>query len=300
MTTIKDMSFSELNNMIAECNKQMEEIRNRMEEAVSERQNRKDEAINNWKLHTAQVLEDTKILLEMGIDLHSLSPFTDYDLRDEEINQEETAIEIKDEVPETIVHDITANDETFVMEDREDNIISVKESDGEKIKDKEVYPPLSAGDDEPEKETENIKEDDIKELTFDTSVSDDEHDNPLLTPFYKLFKLPVIKKEKTVRKETVDTCRNPFTSKGMTTRTLIPFYKLFSDGPIRAGLKMGNRKFKKTYPDPEETRVISADGYSPTLTYTHSDFWVWIGPEYDENGNMISETSAGDEIREVA
>ena len=71
-TNIKDMSFSELNSMIADFNKQMEEIRNRIEDAVSERQNRKDEAINNWKLHTAQVLEDTKVLLDMGIDPHSL------------------------------------------------------------------------------------------------------------------------------------------------------------------------------------------------------------------------------------
>lgn len=98
----------------------------------------------------------------------------------------------------------------------------------------------------------------------------------------------------------MDTSVNPYTGKDMTTRTLIPFYKLISDGPIGAGLKMGNRKFKKTYTDPEETRVVSADGYSPTLTYTHSDFWIMIGPQYDDNGEVISETSVGDEIKLVA
>lgn len=273
-TNIKDMSFSELNSMIADFNKQMEDIRIRIEEAVSERQNRKDEAIKNWKLHTAQVLEDTKILLEMGIDMTTLTPDT-FETDKEKLEEREFEVsEITDVVSENegVVDDITVptKNETFVENDRE-LVDEIKVDNGE-----------------------------VGNEISSKPLCEEERENPLLTPFYEIWELPIIKREKPIKEKTIDTTINPFTGKRMVTRTLIPFYKLFSDKPIRAGLKMGNLKYKKSFPDPEETRVFSVNGYSPTLTYTHSDFWMWIVPEYDENGEMISETPIDDELKMAA
>ena len=85
-TKLKEMRFCELKAQIEDFNHQIMDIKSKMEEMISERQNRKDEAIKNWKLHknqleeftkavmeaTYSVVEDTKVLLNMGIDPHSL------------------------------------------------------------------------------------------------------------------------------------------------------------------------------------------------------------------------------------
>lgn len=71
-TTMKEMSYSELNSQIEELKQQQQALATKLSMMVSEMEHRKEEAINNWKQHTAMVLEDTKVLLEMGIDPQSL------------------------------------------------------------------------------------------------------------------------------------------------------------------------------------------------------------------------------------
>ena len=247
-TTVKEMSFNELNT-------QIDELKKRIEELVSERETRKGEAVNNWKRHMELVMEDTRVLMEMGIDPNTLNPVSTTEEPETTSN-----IEVEQENPE----------EEEVIE--ESKVI-----------------------DEPEVETPS-SEPSVEE----SDSSKDEDDNPLLTPYYKIWKIKTTKdRESSRKKESVDKKINPITGKGMVSKLLMPFYRLFTDKPVRAGLKLGNRKHKKSYPDPEETRVVSADGYSPTLTYTHSDFWIWVGPKYDDRGEIVSETPLM-EMKEVA
>ena len=256
-TNIKEMSVYELNSHIAEFNARIAGLQSQIAEMVSERETRKEEAINSWKLHQAQLKEatkavekDTRILLAMGIDPYSLPSTPEVEKIDNNVVVKESDIESKDENEEDeTIYDSTSTDyETIPSDDSEDDI-------------------------EPETIREEVCE------------------NLLLTPFYRIWKLPVIKREKPEKKETIDTSINPYTGKRMVARKLIPFYKLYSDEPIRAAVKLGNLKYKESYPDPEETRVLSADGYCPTLTFTHSDSYVWVGPKYDDKGNIISPTS---------
>ena len=76
----------------------------------------------------------------------------------------------------------------------------------------------------------------------------------------------------------------------MVSKFYTPYFELYEDS-VKNLMKIGNLKYKKSYPDPEESRVVSADGYCPTLTFTHSDLYVWIGPKYDEKGNRITPTT---------
>lgn len=256
-TNIKEMSVYELNSHIAEFNAMIAGLQLQIAEMVSEKETRKEEAINSWKLHQAQLKEaskavekDTRILLVMGIDPYSLPSTPEVEKIEKNLVVEESDVvsSEENEEDETICADKNTNCETIVYDDSEDNI-------------------------EPETINEEVSE------------------NILLTPFYKIWKLPVIKKEKPEKKETINTSINPYTGKKMTARKLVPFYKLYTDESIRAAVKLGNLKYKESYPDPEETRVVSTDGYSPTLTYTHSDFWIWVRPKYDDKGNIISPTS---------
>lgn len=305
---IKEMSFSELNILTADLNKQMEEIRNRMEEAVSEIQNRKKEAINNWELHNAQlkeaakaVAQDMRILLGMGIDPYSLTSDDIENLNKKVICKEKTLDETPSCISETELpaNEITTTYKTFETEQKNKPDRIVNEGEKNTSNDKEEFAHAITY-----KREDNIKDNkEIRETSKEeTSVSESEDDSnhPLLTPYYKLWNLKTINKDKPVIKETIDRKHNPYTGRKMVNKLLTPFHKLFTDKPIKLGLKIGNFKFKKNYPDPEETRIVSVDGYSPTLTYTHSDFWIWIGPKYDENGEIISKTPIGKEIKMAA
>ena len=272
-TTVKEMSFNELNT-------QIDELKKRIEELVSERETRKEEAINNWKRHMELVMEDTRILIEMGINPDTL---TFASVTDEP--ETNTIIEVEPEKHKEnkVFEELEVIEEFEVMETPEISETSLGETETE------VEMPSSEHTSEP---------------SVISSVDEGEHykdeDKPLLTPYYKIWKIKTIKDKKFSRKKgTVDTNVNPYTGKRMVSKLYMPFYKLFTDQPIRTALKLGNRKHKKSYPDPEETRVVSADGYSPTLTYTHSDFWIWVGPKYNEHGEIVSDTPLV-EMKEVA
>ena len=87
-TAVKEMSFNELNT-------QIDELRKRIEELVSERETRKAEAVSNWKRHMELVREDTRILMEMGIDPATLASVSVTDEAETETN---SIIEVEPEI----------------------------------------------------------------------------------------------------------------------------------------------------------------------------------------------------------
>ena len=111
--------------------------------------------------------------------------------------------------------------------------------------------------------------------------------NRLLTPIFKLWESlspretnPVTKENKKETSERKRMCK-----------LLTPFYKLYTDAPIKKILKIGNKKHRDCYPDPDETRVSSVDGLCPTLTATHSDLFFWIGPGPEVRGDTSLSTA---------
>lgn len=245
-TNTKEMSYNELNT-------QIDELKNRLNEIVSERNRRKEEAVSNWKLHMKLLMEDTELLVEMGIDPSTLS-FDDMELSCDNISVSENI-----EAEQSTISDEkgggTKNDIIVESEPTE----SVKSEIAESVVCEGV---------------------DIQEPTPDAEDTCSDSEPHLLTPYFMLYGLD--KSEKKGKKENI----NPITGKGMVSKFYTPYFELYED-KVKKLMKMGNLKYKESYPDPEETRIGSADGCCPTLTYTHSDLYVWIGPKYDKNGKKI-------------
>ena len=213
---IKEMSFAELNAM--------------MEVIATEIENRKEQAVSNYKQALAQ-------LAEMGID------------------------------PNTITIDTATEDSTYdTTYETNDEIVATEPATDE--------------------DSDSCAESEEPEPCTKTSRT------RLLKPFYRIWEeLSDTKKKPTKKANTKSagtskkhpakkdiTGEDTSKTKRLGNKLLTPFYKLFTDKPIKKQLRLGNLKFKKNYPDPEETRIVSADGISPTLTYTHSDFYIWIPP----------------------
>ena len=210
---IKEMSFAELNAM--------------MNVIATEIENRKEQAVSNYKQALAQ-------LAEMGIDPNTIT-----------IDQMITT--------ESEAEDLTATeDSTYDTTYETKNEIVATEPATDEDTD------VCIESEEPEPRTKTCR-------------------NRLLKPFYRIWEeLSDTKKKPTKKAKTKSAGTSK--KKRLGNKLLTPFYKLFSNKPIKKQLRLGNLKYKKNYPDPEETRIVSADGISPTLTYTHSDFYIWIPP----------------------
>ena len=213
---VKEMSFAELNAM--------------MEVIATEIENRKEQAVSNYKQALAQ-------LAEMGID------------------------------PNTITIDTTTEDSTYdTTYETKDEIVAAEPATDEDSD-------TCAESEEPEPCTKTCR-------------------TRLLKPFYRILEELSDSKKKSSKKGKTKSTGKPKKhpakkdatgddapkTKRLGNKLLTPFYTLFTDKPIKKQLRLGNLKFKKKYPDPEETLIVSADGISPTLTYTHSDFYIWIPP----------------------
>ena len=210
---VKEMSFAELNAM--------------MNVIAAEIENRKEQAVSNYKQALAQ-------LAEMGIDPNTITI-------DQTITTESEAGEL------TATEDSTY-DTTYETKDEIVATEPVTDEDND----------ACAESEEPEPRTKTCR-------------------NRLLKPFYRIWEeLSDTKTKSTKKAKTKSTGTSK--TKRLGNKLLTPFYKLFTDKPIKKQLRLGNLKYKKNYPDPEETRIVSADGISPTLTYTHSDFYIWIPP----------------------
>ena len=213
---IKEMSFAELNAM--------------MNVIATEIENRKEQAVSNYKQALAQ-------LAEMGIDPNTI-------ILDQTITTESKEVEL------TATEDLTY-DTTYETND-------------------EIVATEPATDEDSETCAESEEPENTKPCTKTCR-------NRLLKPFYRIWEELSDTKKKPTKKGKTKSLGTSKT-KRLGNKLLTPFYKLFTDKPIKKQLRLGNLKYKKNYPDPEETRIVSADGISPTLTYTHSDFYIWIPP----------------------
>lgn len=240
-TNISEKSFKELNTLMREVDVQMEELNRKKEEISAAIQKRKEQVKANFVLHSnqymeayRQMMEDTREMIEMGIDPTSIptDPIIEGKVEVEadeagyvssELNVPE---EINEEGPASVytIEDIDTSDDTKTGEEME--VVDVDSSDPTTLK------------------------------------------NGRYTPFFYLLKnrngaFPKNGTTNKIRKST---------------RLLTPFYKLVGNGPINRSLPMGNLKYRDSYPNPDESRIYSADGIAPTITAMHSDLHVWIGP----------------------
>ena len=228
---VKEMSFAELNAM--------------MNVIATEIENRKEQAMSNYKQALAQ-------LAEMGIDPNTI-------ILDQTITTKSKEVEL------TATEDLTY-DTTYETNDK---IVATE----------------PATDEDNDSCAEAEEPENTKPCTKACRTR-------LLKPFYRIWEeLSDTKKKPTkkVKTKSVGTSKKHPAKKDATgeytpknkrlvNKLLTPFYKLFTDKPIKKQLRLGNLKHRKNYPDPEEARIVSADGISPTLTYTHCDFYIWIPP----------------------
>lgn len=254
-TNISEKSFKELNTLMSEVNVQMEELNRKKEEISAAIQKRKEQGKANFVLHSnqymeayRQMMEDTRLMIEMGIDPTSIptEPITEDKVEVEadeaghvssELNVPE---EINEEGPASVytIEDIDTSDDTKTAEEME-------------VVDADCSAPTT-----------------LK--------------NGRYTPFFYLLKnrngaFPKNGTANKIRKST---------------RLLTPFYKLVGNGPINRSLPMGNLKYRENYPNPDESRIYSADGIAPTITAMHSNLHVWIGPRQHPHTGPITLTDA--------
>lgn len=254
-TNISEKSFKELNTLMSEVDVQMEELNRKKEEISAAIQKRKEQVKANFVLHSnqymeayRQMMEDTREMIEMGIDPTSISadPVIDDNVEVETVEAGHVSSELN--VPEEIneegpasvytIEDIDTSDDTKTGEEME--VVDVDGSAPTILK------------------------------------------NGRYTPFFYLLKnrngaFPKNGTTNRIRKST---------------RLLTPFYKLVGNEPINRSLPMGNLKYRENYPNPDESRIYSADGIAPTLTAMHSDLHVWIGPRQPTHTRLIPLTDA--------
>lgn len=248
-TNIKEMSYSELNT-------QMENLKAQMQELTSEIQTRKEQVVENYRQHLSQILEDTRLMAEMGIDPTSITIPTD-----EVVSAEDTTT--KGEVAEEPTCEVIFSEE------------AVKENKAEV----ELAEPIVSATEEVMPVVVKEPDPSTKEVTV---VAKEKSENPLLTPFYYLMGL---------RKGKYHTVCDRDTDTRQTSKILLPAEQLSGDH-INHSLNIGNAKYRKTYPNPDETRIYSADGIAPTLTAMHSDLCIWITDKEHTKDTPPAETAS--------
>lgn len=252
-TNISEKSFKELNTLMSEVNVQMEELNRKKEEISAAIQQRKEQVKANFVLHSnqymeayRQMMEDTREMIEMGIDPTSISTELTIDDKVEVEADEAGHVSSEPDVLEKVNEgEPDANDVTGDMDTSCDTV------DGEELEDVDCSDPTT-----------------LK--------------NGRYTPFFYLLKnrngaFPKNGTTNKIRKST---------------RLLTPFYKLVGNGPINRSLPMGNLKYRDSYPNPDESRIYSADGIAPTITAMHSDLHVWIGPRQYPHTEPMTLTDA--------
>ena len=241
-TNISEKSFKELNTLMSEINVKMEELNRKKEEISAAIQQRKEQVKANFVLHSnqymeayRQMMEDTREMIEMGIDPTSISTELTIDDKVEVEADEAGHVSSEPDVLEKVNEgEPDANDVTGDMDTSCDTV------DGEELEDVDCSDPTT-----------------LK--------------NGRYTPFFYLLKnrngaFPKNGTTNKIRKST---------------RLLTPYYKLTGSELINRSLPMGNLKYRDSYPNPDESRIYSADGIAPTITAMHSDLHIWVGPRLD-------------------
>lgn len=263
-TNISEKSFKELNTLMSDVNVQMEELNRKKEEISAAIQKRKEQVKTNFVLHSnqymeayRQMMEDTREMIEMGIDPTSISADPVIDDKVEE----PTVVSTKD----------------VVLEDDKAGHVSSELDVPEEINEEEPDANDVIGDMDTSCDTVDGEEMEDIDCSDPTPLK-----NGRYTPFFYL----------------LNNRKGAFPKNGTTnkirksTRLLTPFYKLVGNGPINRSLPMGNLKYRDSYPNPDESRIYSADGIAPTITAMHSDLHVWIGPRQHPHTEPITLTDA--------
>lgn len=262
-TNISEKSFKELNTLMSEVNVQIEELNRKKEEISAAIHSKKEQVVSDFVLHSnqymeayRQMMEDTRLMMEMGIDPSSIS--TEPAIDD---NVEEPLAVPSEEVVEEDVAGHASSEPDVLQEELEE-----KNSDAEIIED------VDTSDD-----TTSI------EVKGEEKCSDPKK---LKKGGYKPFFYLLGKRRGAFPK-------NGITNKSRkSTRLLTPFYKLAGSELINKSLPMGNLKYRDSYPNPDESRIYSADGIAPTITAMHSDLHIWVGTRHHTPSEPIPSTDA--------
>ena len=249
---------------MSEVNVQMEELNRKKEEISAAIQSKKEQVVSDFVLHSnqymeacRQMMEDTRLMIEMGIDPTSIS----------------TEPAIEDKVEEPLV---VPTEDTVVGEEVAGHVSS-----------------------EPDILQEELEEEPTSvSIIEDVDTSDD-------TTSIEVKREEKCSDPKTLRKGgykpffyLLGERKGAFPKNGTTnksrksTRLLTPFYKLAGSELINRSLPMGNLKYRDSYPNPDESRIYSADGIAPTITAMHSDLHIWVGPRHHIPSEPIPSTDA--------
>lgn len=263
-TNISERSFKELNTLMSEVNVQMEELNKKKEEIYAAIQQRKEQVKANFVLHSnqymeayRQMMEDTREMIEMGIDPTSISADPVID----DMVGEPTVVPTKD----------------VVLEDDKAGHVSSEPDVLEKVNKEELAAKDVIGDMDTSCDTVDGEEMEDVDCSDPTALK-----NGRYTPFFCL----------------LNNRNGAFPKNGTTnktrksTRLLTPYYKLTGSELINRSLPMGNLKYRDGYPNPDESRIYSADGIAPTITAMHSDLHVWIGPRQHPHTEQMTLTDA--------
>ena len=135
-----------------EC--EIEERQSKLDKLVSEFENRRKEVVNNWKRHMELVMEDTKVLIEMGVDPSTLS------FDEMELSCDNTPVSDNIETEHTPISDEKEEDTKY-----------------ETVVERETIKPTVC---------ESV---DVPEPTLETEDTSDDTDPRFLTPYFMLYGL---------------------------------------------------------------------------------------------------------------
>lgn len=263
-TNISEKSFKELNTLMSEVDVQMEELNRKKEEISAAIKSKKEQVVSDFVLHSnqymeayRQMIEDTRLMIEMDIDLTSISTEPYLEDKDEEhlvIPSEDTVVEKDVAGHVSFEHDVLQEE----LGEETDIVGAIEDVDTS-------YDTISI---------------DVKE--------EDKRSDPkkLKTGGCKPFFYLLGKRKGAFPK-------NGITNKSRkSTRLLMPFYKLVGSELINKSLPIGNLKYRENYPNPDEGRIYSADGIAPTITARHSDLHIWVGSRDHIPSEPIPSTDA--------
>lgn len=265
-TNISEKSFKELNTLMSEVDVQMEELNRKKEEISAAIQKRKEQVKANFVLHSnqymeayRQMMEYTREMIEIGIDPTSISADPVID----DMVGEPTVVPTKD----------------VVLEEDKAGHVSSKLDVPEEINEGEPASVYTIEDIDTSDDTKTGEEMEVVDVE---SSDPSKLKNGRSTPFFYLLKN---RKGAYPKNGTTNKIRK-------STRLLTPYYKLTGSELINRSLPMGNLKYRDSYPNPDESRIYSADGIAPTITAMHSDLHVWIGPRQLPHTRLIPLTDA--------
>lgn len=252
-TNISEKSFKELNTLMREVDVQMEELNKKKKEISAAIQQRKEQVKANFVLHSNQYMEAYRQMMEATREMIEMG-IDPTSIPTEPITEDKVEVEADEAGHVSSENDVPKE-------------INEGEPDANDV----------TGDMDTSCDTVDGEELEDVDCSDPTTLK-----NGRYTPFFYL----------------LNNRNGAFPKNGTTnkirksTRLLTPFYKLVGNEPINRSLPMGNLKYRDSYPNPDESRIYSADGIAPTITAMHSDLHVWIGPRQHPHTEQMTLTDA--------